>query len=355
MKTVKYNVIGLMSGTSCDGLDIANCIFWKDKRKWCYEIKRTKSINYNKSFKKKLLTCYKMNAYDLKKLDLEFGNYMLIHIKDFISENNIIPDLISSHGHTVFHNIKEKISHQIGNPFVLYNGLNVPIVYNLRELDVIAGGQGAPLVPFGDKHLFSQYDYCVNIGGILNISYTNNNTTYAFDVCPANTILNYFSRKLNLEFDDKGKIASTGRFIEKLYRDLNKISYYDSQGPKSLDIQYIEKNYFPLFKSYNIEDILNTYVEHIGHQLHKSLNKKRADVLLTGGGVFNEHLVRIINNKNHNINFTLPDKKLIIFKEGIIFGFLGLMRFLNRKNINKSVTGSSISSSSGIIINNKLY
>ena len=151
-------------------------------------------------------------------------------VKDFISENNIIPDLISSHGHTVFHNIKERISHQIGNPFVLYNSLNIPIVYNLRELDVIAGGQGAPLVPFGDKHLFSQYDYCVNIGGIINISYTNNNKTCAFDVCPANTILNYFSRKLNLEFDDKGKIASTGRFIEKLYRDLNKISYYERKS-----------------------------------------------------------------------------------------------------------------------------
>ena len=136
---------------------------------------------------------------------------------------------------------------------------------------------------------------------------------------------------------------------------MNKISYYDSQGPKSLDIQYIEKNYFPLFKNYNVEDILNTYVEHIGHQLNKSINKKKANVLLTGGGVFNEYLVKVIKNKKDNIDFIIPNKKLIIFKEAIIFGFLGLMRFLNNKNINKSVTGSKISSSSGIIINNKLF
>ena len=178
-----------------------------------------------------------MSGYDLKKLDIELGEFILEKVDIFIKKNKILPDIISSHGHTVFHNIKKKISHQIGNPFVVYEKLKIPYVYNFRELDVIARGQGAPLVPFGDKKLFQDYDYCLNIGGIINITNLKLKEIIAYDICPANIVLNYFSRKLDLEFDDKGKMASCGKLRDQLLNKLNDLHYYKIKGPKSLDIK----------------------------------------------------------------------------------------------------------------------
>ena len=356
METKKYSVIGIMSGTSCDGLDITYCDFWKKKNNWFYKLKYCEDIEYEMGLKKKLIKCYKMSGLDLKKLDIELGNFITEKINEFIIKYRIEPDLISTHGHTVFHDIEEKISHQIGNPFILYERIKIPVIFNFREIDVISGGQGAPLVPFGDIELFNEYDYCVNIGGILNITENNRDNLIAYDVCPANIILNYYSRKIGFDYDKDGKVSNTGNIDSNILNKLNKVRYYKNKGPKSLDIQKIEKLYFPILKKYAPKNILRTFVDHIGYQLNKSIKKNKSKILLTGGGAFNKTLLKSIEKHNHhNHRYILPDKNLVIFKESIIFGFLGLMRFLNDKNIVRSVTGAKQSSSSGIIIDNKFF
>ena len=170
MKNTKYNVIGIMSGTSCDGLDIAHCMFYNEDSEWKYELKKSKCINFPKKLKKRLLNCSKTDAFSLKVLDLDLGEFIKNELRNFIKKSETKFQLISCHGHTVFHDINKKIHLQIGNPFIIYNSIKIPVIYNFRELDVILGGQGAPLVPYGDKKLFKEYDYWINIGGILNIS-----------------------------------------------------------------------------------------------------------------------------------------------------------------------------------------
>lgn len=352
----KYNVIGIMSGTSCDGLDIALCNFWYSNKKWNYELVESKEITYKKKFKKKLIECSSLNAYDLKVLDIELGSFIGMEIKKFLNQKNINIDLISSHGHTVFHNPIKKIHHQIGNPFQIFKITNYPVVYNFRELDIVLGGQGAPLVPYGDKNLFNIYDYCVNIGGILNISSLKSKFLYGYDICPANIILNYYSKKLNYEFDFNGELSKKGKLNNKLFNRLNELPYYKENRPKSLDLIYIKENYFPLFSKLKPEDILYTFINHIAYQLNQNIKNKNVRVLLTGGGVFNNHLIEKLNYFNKlDIKFIVPNKKLVIFKEAIVFGFLGLLRFLNKKNIENHVTGSRNSTSSGLIVNNKIF
>ncbi len=356
MNTKKYNVIGVMSGTSCDGLDLALCSFWFSKNKWHYKLIHSKVIEYDNILKNKLIICSQLNAYDLKTLDLELGKFISKEIKKFIQNNNLKIDLVSSHGHTVFHDTKNRIHHQIGNPFMIYKKIKIPVVFNFREFDVILGGEGAPLVPTGEMKLFNSYDFCINIGGILNISSLKTKKIYGYDVCPANIILNHYSNKLNYDFDNNGELSKKGENIKELFYKLNKIEYYKKAKPKSLDIIYIKKNYFPLFKKIEPENILNTYINHMAYQVNQSIKRKNAKILITGGGALNKHFLEKLNYFNKlDAKYIVPNKKLIIFKEAIVFGFLGLLRFLNEENINKSVTGSDYSTSSGIILDNKMF
>ena len=355
MENRKYNIIGIMSGTSCDGLDIAHCLFYKKKNNWVYELVNSFSVEYPKKLKDRLINCSQLDALSLKILDIDLGEFIKNHISEFIKSSKSKFDLISSHGHTVFHNPNKKLSYQIGNPFIIYNSIKIPVVFNFRELDVIMGGEGAPLVPYGDKKLFNDFDYCINIGGILNISKLHEKELFGYDVCPANIILNKYSRELNKEYDIDGRLSISGSFNTNLFNALNKIDYYKDLIPKSLDISFIEKIYYPLFTDINPKDILYTFVNHIAYQVNNAIEKKKSRILLTGGGAFNTHLLeKICNYNKHDHKFIVPNKSIIIFKEAIIFAFLGLLRFLNHKNISKSVTGSNLSSSSGLIVENKI-
>ena len=356
MKIKKFNVIGIMSGTSCDGLDIAYCSYWMDNGKWQYELINKSFTPYDPVMSEKLLKSSKLSSYDLKKLDIELGELISTNILSLIKNHSIKPFLISSHGHTVLHNPAEKITLQIGNPLIISNKTKIKVITNFRELDVLTGGQGAPLVPYGDKHLFSENDYCINIGGIVNISNLKSKIITAYDVCPANIILNKYSRAMGLEYDKNGSIASKAKKINSLFNKLNNLGYYNIDGPKSLDIDLIEKEFFPLLKGYAHEDILCTTIHHIAYQINKSLGSKNNNVLLTGGGVFNTFLLKKIKSYNKlNNNFIVPNSDIVSFKEAIIFGYLGLLRYLNYENISKTVTGSKNSSSSGTIIESKLF
>ena len=350
-----YSVIGLMSGTSCDGIDLAHCHFWEEKNEWRYKLINAESIGYSQKLKNKLISCSKTDSLSLKILDNELGEFFSKCLVKFIKKNKISVDLISSHGHTVFHDINLKLNYQIGNPLIIYKNTKITTVYNFRELDVLFNGQGAPLVPYGESKIFNDYDYCINIGGIANISSLDTHNFYGYDVCPANIILNKYSRKLNYDFDLDGKLSISGKLKEGLLKKLNNLKYYKKNYPKSLDLLYIEKNYYPLFKNYEPTDVLKTYINHMAIQINNAINKKKSKVLLTGGGVFNSQIIKNFNKFNKlDLNFIIPNKKLIIFKEAIIFGYLGLLRLLNIKNVDSVITGSTRSTSSGLIINNKI-
>jgi len=352
-----HKTIGIMSGTSLDGIDIAYCTF-KKKTRWTYKIDKAITVKFPKIIKKRLLKSFEIKGYELIKLDHDLGDFIGNETKKFIKRNNFSPEIIACHGHTIFHNLKDKISFQIGNANRIYSKLEIPIINNFRELDVIFDGQGAPLVPIGEKLLFNKFNYFVNLGGVLNLTKLKGKEIIAYDIAPLNIILNDISRKLNYDFDDKGNIAKNGKFISKLFNELNSLDYYKKPNPKSLGIEWIQNKIYPLiYKSgYNLEDLLNTLTNHIAFQLSLNIKERGNNILVTGGGAYNKFLIENIRlyDKNKN-NWKIPNKTLINYKEALIFAFMGLLRKRKEKNILQSVTGSTVKLSSGIITENIIF
>ncbi len=355
-----YHVIGLMSGTSVDGLDIAYCRFTSTD-KWKFEILHAQTADYPDALRKKLKSCYALSAEDLTALDHELGTWIGHQVKGFISKNSLKPDLIASHGHTVFHQPHRKFTLQIGNLFDIYREGGIPVVGDFRSLDVALGGQGAPLVPFGDLMLFSEYDFCLNLGGFANISFDDKHERVAYDICPANIVLNHLSGKKGLEFDESGKLASVGSLVDELFQKLNNQDYYGQKGPKSLGVEWVNQNIIPVLENdpSSIENKLTTFCHHIGYQISQSIKsasaKQNGELLVTGGGAFNEFLVGTIQQYlGEEIACIVPESNIISFKEALVFAYLGLMRYQNKINTLKSVTGASQNSSGGVIVNNSL-
>lgn len=349
----RYNVIGTMSGTSLDGLDIAYCSFEFSNNKWDFKINETQTIEFPNNLKENLESAIKMNGLDLMITDNSFGNFIGLSIKDFISNKNIKRkeiDCIASHGHTVFHQPEINLTTQIGNGANISSATNLPVICDFRTADISLGGQGAPLVPIGDKLLFSEYDYCINLGGIANISFEENSHRIAFDICPVNIVLNKLSQNLGFEYDKHGKIAKSGKIDSNLLNQLNDLNYYHESAPKSLGIEWIKNKVIPIINSSNcsIENKLRTFVEHIAFQLSENINGENKSILLTGGGTLNTFLAdRIKANTNNNI--IIPNEQIIDFKEALIFAFLGVLRLRNETNCLKSVTGASSDNIGGCI------
>jgi anhydro-N-acetylmuramic acid kinase len=258
---------------------------------------------------------------------------------------------VSSHGHTVFHDPKNGITKQIGNGKIIFDNINTDFVYDFRSQDIKLGGQGAPLVPIGDLNLFKNYKYCLNLGGFSNISIKENDKIIAFDISPVNTVLNHYSKKLGFEYDKNGTLSKKGIVDIDLLKKLNKMKYYELQGPKSLGIEFVIQEVFPLIDSTLVNDcnILRTYIEHIATQLKKTINENNEDkILITGGGAYNKTLIKVLKNKLR-CNLVIPEKEIIENKEALIFAYLGLLRANNKINCLKSVTGASKNHSSGQI------
>lgn len=340
----EYKVLGMMSGTSLDGLDLAICRF-KKTTYWEFKIEETNTINYPIYWKNKLEKLHLKNIEEIKYFDELFGTYIGRCANNFIKNQSI--DYISSHGHTIFHQPEKKFTLQIGNGEEIKKITKITTINNFREIDVSLNGQGAPLVPIGDLYLFPKYKYCLNLGGFANISIKNNNSIIAFDICPVNIILNYVAKKINLEYDNNGEIARNGKIIPSLLKTLNNLSYYRKSSPKSLSREWLEKTIIPFIDNYsNIQNILNTLCEHIAWQIGHLLKNKKT--LITGGGAFNKYLIERIKYYSKS-NIIIPSSNLIQFKEALIFSFLGVLRIRNEINCLKSVTGAKEDSCSGII------
>ncbi len=349
-----YRVIGIMSGTSLDGIDIALCDFVKnDSGKWNFELIKTKTLSYNNSLKTKLTNALNLSGVDLMLLNNEIGNLIGQSINQFIHEFNLDKktiDFISSHGHTVFHQPDKNLTTQIGNGANISSITKIPVVCDFRSVDVSLNGNGAPLVPIGDKMLFPQYDYCINLGGIANISYQENNQTLAFDICPVNIVLNKLVSEFDLNFDDSGQLAKKGKINAILLNELNELAYYKLAPPKSLGIEWINQELFPIINKYNIEvlDKLRTFVEHIAFQISKVITETDKKILFTGGGVYNKFLMDRISNLT-TAEIIIPSKEIIEFKEALIFAFLGVLRYRNETNCLSSVTGAKSDNIGGCI------
>ena len=351
MNQQHFRVLGLMSGTSLDGLDIAVVEFSVNDSRYSFSIKKAATLPYSETWYANLKNAHLLSAAALKKLDAEYGSWLGEVVRDFIIRNKIQGlDFIASHGHTVHHQPEKKITVQIGNGPQLAKATGAPVVCDFRVQDVLLGGQGAPLVPIGDALLFSEYDACLNLGGFANISFEKSGKRLAFDICAANIALNPLAQRLGHDFDEGGNIARSGNLLPDLLGELNSLAYFGQKPPKSLGREWTDAEVLPLLNSrYKSEDLLHTFCVHVAQQIGiVCKNEGLKNVLVTGGGAFNRFLMDETRGQTRT-EFILPEEELITHKEALIFAFLGLLRWLDRPNCLASVTGAPADHSSGRI------
>lgn len=345
-----FQAIGLMSGTSLDGLDICLAKFEKQNSVWKFEILQAETLPYSEKWENQLRNSIHLSAEELLELHSEYGFYLGKAVKSFIEKYNLENiDIITSHGHTVFHQPQKKFTLQIGDGRAIKIETGFPVVYDFRSQDVLMGGNGAPLVPIGDEFLFSEYDACLNLGGFSNISLKLDDKRIAFDIAPVNIVLNKLAQNFNQNFDVNGDLAKQGKIDTELLNKLNSLDFYSQTHPKSLGIEWCNEKIFPLFEGLDSKDVLATFTEHTAEQISKIFNQYQLKkVLFTGGGTYNSFLIEKISEKT-NSEIIIPEKEIIDFKEALIFAFMGVLRMSGEINVLSSATGSSSDHSSGII------
>lgn len=346
-----FKVIGLMSGSSLDSVDIAYVNFSHDNKRWFFQIVEAGNIPYTEEWKNKLSEAFNKSEAELKELDIEYGKFLGTVTKKFIKKYEFDPKLIASHGHTIFHAPEKSYTLQIGNGQEIANATGITTINDFRTEDVTKGGQGAPLVPIGDKYLFAEFPICLNIGGIANVSYDIDGQRIAYDICMANQMLNYLASKLGYDYDNNGNFARQGNVNQELLNIFNDNSYYDKEAPKSLGREFFEKYQHEIIDSsaLPVKDLLATATEHIACQIVKATDSlEKSKMLITGGGAKNNFLIeRIRKMSKHEI--VIPDTMIIDYKEALIFAFLGTLKLEGKINVLSSVTGASSDSSSGNI------
>ena len=360
---MEYRAIGVMSGSSLDGLDIAFVSFVENRGAWSYEIKAAQTYPYSDDWQRKLQQAINLPAYDYLQLHSEYGRFIGGQVNLFIQAYNLYHQvqLIASHGHTVFHAPANGFTAQLGCGADIAATTGINVVSDLRAMDIALGGQGAPIVPVGEKLLFPDYDVLLNLGGIANITCKTGDDYIAFDIYPANKILNLLSAKEGKSFDENGALAATGTVHDALLDILNEQDYYSLPFPKSLDNSFGVQTLFPIIESYtNITtaDALRTYIEHITIQaatVLKQLNEKYSiankQVFITGGGAFNAFLVNELQQALQPLGYhvEVPSAEVVNYKEALIMALLGLLRWREENTVLQSVTGASRSSIGGAV------
>ena len=347
-----YNVIGVMSGTSLDGVDLAHIHFSIDTGKWKFEIIESKTIAYSKEWLEKLKKAILFSQSELKQLNVDYTKLLAEIINNFIANHQISDlDAVCSHGHTILHQPQNGFTLQIGNLSEIAKLVIQKVVCDFRVQDVKLGGQGAPLVPIGDEILFSEFTYCLNLGGFSNISFSENGKRIAFDISPVNTVLNFYANQLNVDYDDKGNFAQSGNFNPILFDNLNDLEFYKMPYPKSLGFEFVKETVLPLMESVEISvfDKMNTFVHHAAFQISKIINHKQGSLLITGGGAYNDFLIEKIKFYLPEMNIVIPDKNILEYKEALIFALLGVLKLRGENNVLSSVTGAQYDHSSGNI------
>lgn len=348
-----YKVIALMSGTSLDGLDIACIQFKAQKSQWTHSIICAETLDYSNEIGNMLSTIERANGNALIKAHFQYGHYLGEQASIFIKENHLGDiDFIASHGHTIFHQPDLQFTFQLGHGAAIAASSKNIVISDFRSLDVALGGEGAPLVPLGDRLLFSEYGACVNLGGIANISFDETTQRRGFDVCAVNMVLNHLCQtELQLPFDQGGNIARSGKFSTALFEKLNSLSFFKKLPPKSLGKEWVFTELIPLLNEapIPIQDKLHTFCHHVAEQLQTVIHTSNLQdpILFTGGGALNSYLMECIKLKVPRVH--VPDRNTIDFKEAIIFGLLGVLRIREEENSLMSITGAESDSSGGSI------
>ena len=341
--------IGLMSGSSLDGLDIALVRFQEEGGKYRFQILQAETLPYPEYWTEQLSEAFHKQPEDLVQLDKCYGKYLGEQVLTFAKKHNVTPDFVASHGHTIFHKPEQHYTLQIGDGQEMAKTCGFTIINDFRSEDVSKGGQGAPLVPIGDKLLFSDYEICLNIGGIANVSYNEDGKRIAFDLCIANQALNYLAQMKGLPYDRDGELARSGEVDMNLLKRLNKHSFYGQLPPKSLGREFFEANQKELLQGLSVSDLLATFVEHIALQIALGVSHlPKGKILVTGGGARNKFLIeRLQARSSHEV--IVPEETIIDYKEALVFAFLGLLRLEGKTNVLASVTGAESDSCSGRI------
>jgi anhydro-N-acetylmuramic acid kinase len=352
MKEDHYNVIGVMSGTSLDGVDLAHIQFNVKNNKWTFEIIESETIAYNPSWINSLKYAVDYSKEQLEKLNQDYTKLLASIIANFIEKNKISNlDAVCSHGHTILHQPQNGFTLQIGNLPEIASLIHQTVVCDFRVQDVQLGGQGAPLVPIGDRILFPEYDYCMNLGGFSNVSFEQNKQRIAFDISPVNTVLNFYANQLGFDYDDKGTISRTGKIDTNLLQELNALDFYQQKYPKSLGFEFVKETVLPLIESseITIEDKLYTFTEHVALQIALALPNKKGSLYITGGGAYNNFLIERIQSYLPEMKIIIPSAKILEFKEALIFALLGVLKLRGEINVLSSVTGANNNHSSGVV------
>ena len=335
------HILGIMSGTSLDGLDIAYCDIQDDG----FELIAAETYPYSEEWTTWLSNLEHATAYEYALVDVELGHYIGQQVNQFRKEHPGPVDAVASHGHTIFHQPKLGLTTQIGDGDAIAAETGLTVVFNFRNLDVALGGQGAPLVPIGDRLLFGQYDACLNLGGIANISYeTTDGNREAYDICPCNMALNHLARRKKKPYDAGGMMARRGNVAKPLLKALDALDYYRQPLPKSLGKEWFVDNMLPLLdtEELSVGDLLSTTVEHIARQVAGAVKGRGiATMLVTGGGARNRYLIARLQAQIPGCRITVPAESIIDYKEAIIFALLGYRRLTQRNNCLSSVTGAS--------------
>ena len=359
---MQYNVIGLMSGSSLDGLDIAFVHFEETAGKWEFEIRETACIPYPEDWRKKLGSLDNIPAKDYLLLHTSYGHWIGHRVQEFLEQRNLAyrVQLIASHGHTAFHDPALKMTAQLGDGAAISAVTGIRTITDLRSVDIALGGQGAPIVPMGEKLLMPGYDFFLNIGGIANIS-MNSGNFIGFDICPANRILNLLAADVPGGMDENGQMASMGKVDMTLLGQLNNFEYYRQPWPKSLSNDFGLKQIFPLIGRSGLsrENALATYIRHIVQQVSGaliSLKKFLPDnpnprLLVTGGGAHNKFLIESLTSElaSGNIDLVVPDDRIVDYKEALVIALMGALRWREDINVMSSVTGASRDSINGAV------
>lgn len=348
----KYNSIGVMSGTSLDGIDLSHIEFTIENNKWEFQILESETVSYPLDWLNKLKIAVGFSAEELQRLNQDYTQFLAIVISGFIKKHALKNlDAVCSHGHTILHQPQNGFTLQIGNLPELATLIQQTVVCDFRVQDVQMGGQGAPLVPIGDQTLFSEYDYCMNLGGFSNVSFEQNSQRIAFDISPVNTVLNFYANQLGFDYDNKGIVSKTGKINDTLLEQLNTLDFYTKIYPKSLGFEFVKETVLPLIETFliPIEDKLGTFTEHIAYQIALALPRKKGSLLVTGGGAYNDFLIERIQHYLPEMKIIIPEKKILEFKEALIFALLGILKLRNEINVLSSVTGAKMDHSSGYI------
>jgi len=341
-----WTVIGLMSGTSLDGLDICAVRFTYAST---WDLMAFETIPYDTNWQNRFRQAPNMSGLELTELHFNFGLFQAEAVQAFCQKYNLIPDLVSAHGHTVFHQPEKGFSLQIGEGESMASLLNILVVNEFRIKDIVSGGQGAPLVPAGERALFPEHSLFLNLGGIANIHIRD---TCAYDVCPCNMLLNDWIRPLNLPYDAGGAIAAKGALVPELLEKLDALDYYQSPPPKSLGAEdYLQMipPVFDLFREVSAPDLLHTACLHIAGKIIQALKGHEGRVLLSGGGVHHSFLISCLEAGAPQCYWEIAPAGIADAKEALIFAWLGLRTVRGLPNTSPLLTGSDTAQVSGSI------